>query len=96
MAIIVLVIAVGIVAYFKFSSQTIMGQASVIDGDTIEIHGTRIRLLELMHRKAVRRAPQQREKSIDADSTQRSRLQTNSRPKLSSASRKLMIGMAGT
>jgi endonuclease YncB( thermonuclease family) len=26
------------------SSQTITGQASVIDGDTIEIHGTRIRL----------------------------------------------------
>ena len=28
----------------KVSAQTITGQASVVDGDTIEIHGTRIRL----------------------------------------------------
>jgi endonuclease YncB( thermonuclease family) len=53
-------LVVGVAAYSKFSnselgqpirqtppsptSQTIKGQASVIDGDTIEIHGTRIRL----------------------------------------------------
>ena len=54
-----LLVVLGVAAYSKFSnseppqskvlvpplgSQTITGQASVIDGDTIEIHGTRIRL----------------------------------------------------
>jgi len=54
-----LLVVLGVAAYSKFSnseppqskvlappldSQSIIGQASVVDGDTIEIHGTRIRL----------------------------------------------------
>lgn len=35
-------------------SQTVSGVASVIDGDTIEIHGERIRLGALMRPKAAR------------------------------------------
>jgi endonuclease YncB( thermonuclease family) len=41
------VLGVGTFWYFgpaQSNAQTIAGQASVIDGDTIEIHGTRIRL----------------------------------------------------
>ena len=31
--------------------ETIIGKATVIDGDTIKINGIKIRLLELMHQK---------------------------------------------
>ena len=103
-----LLVAIAIVAYPKFSGvqpantptvanspakpQTISGRASVIDGDTIEIHGIRIRLFGIDAPETGQTCAVQG-KAIPLASELRSRLQTKSRAKLSSAVLKTKIVM---